>query len=129
MIKQLLLIALLIPIPAMGHDWDHDEWVIKTARIDNELATCFIYLRDDDLESFRATCDIHDLATQHYDAISEYHTHKFISHPLMSDFTYFVEHLPPVLGPMVARNFLMTTTIDMAIMTLYLAEQIYITDK
>lgn len=130
MIKHILLMTLLlVPTHASAHDWNYDTWAIRTATIDNELADCFMYLRDEEFEPFRASCDIHDLATQHYAAISEYHTHKFMSHPIMSDTEYFIEHLPPVLGPIVARNFLMTSTIDMAIMTLYLAEQIYMVEK
>ena len=114
---------------AHSHEWDYDAWVIKTATIDNKIGSCFILLRDNDLETFKQTCDIHTLAVQHYTAIEEFHREKFIAHPIMSDVEYVLEHMPPVLGPMVARNFYESVRVDVAIMTIYLADLIYVSDK
>lgn len=129
MIKRLLLIgALLVPTSAMSHDWDYSDWLERTVHNDQALGRCYLHLINNDTDTFTDECDIHAMATTHADSLAEFYAAKE-NHPGMTDVEFITEHFNPLFVSHVKRNFELMNRVDVAIMTLYLADRIYITNK
>lgn len=129
MIKRLLLIgALLVPTSAMSHDWDYIGWLERTVHNDQALGRCYLHLINNDVDTYTDECDIHAMAMTHADSLAEFYASKE-NHPGMTDVEFITEHFDPLFVPHVNRNFKLMYRVDNAIMTLYLAEHIYIRNK
>ncbi len=90
MIKQLLLIAALVPIPASAHDFDQHQWLQRW--IDNRIniIKC-LRLAEHDIHTFRAQCNIDAMGTIENKEFAVYQAERLV-HPLDNDMRFIVDH-------------------------------------
>ena len=92
MIKQLILITALLPVPAMAHEWESDYWIDKMSRNHLKIGDCFAAaVLNGDVVTFRQSCSLHSMAYTENSMRTEYEAAR-LHHPLMSDVEFVANH-------------------------------------
>ena len=122
MIKQLILIAALLPGTAASHEWDQDYWLERMARNHVKTADCYkTFFHDEDVYTFRSQCSVHSMGSTENKVMKEYYAEK-LHHPLASDREFLTEHFELQYVDPILEQIQMVPRINAAIMGLYLAE-------
>lgn len=90
MIKQLLLIAALVPTASAAHDFDQDKWLQQWLGNRIDIGKC-LKLTETDIPAFHSTCDLDAMVTIENKKNARYRAEKLV-HPLDDDLTFITEH-------------------------------------
>ena len=124
MIKQLILIAALLPGTAAAHDWNQVYWLERLARNHLKTSECYKTLfKDEDIMTFRSQCSVHAMGYTENKIMKEYYAEK-LHHPLASDREFLTEHFEIQYVDQILEQIHLVPRINMAIMGLYLAEAV-----
>ena len=122
MIKQLILVAALLPGTAASHDWNADYWLERLARNHIKTADCYkAFFKDEDVYTFRSQCSVHTMGYTENKIMKEYYTEK-LHHPLASDREFLTEHFEIQHVEQILEQIHLVPRINVAIMGMYLAE-------
>lgn len=122
MIKQLILIAALLPGTAASHEWKQDYWLDRLARNHLKTADCYgVIFRDEDIMTFRSQCSVHTMGYTENKIMKEYYAEK-LHHPLASDREFLTEHFEIQYVDEILEQIQLVPRINVAIMGMYLAE-------
>ncbi len=129
MIKQLILIAALLPATASAHEWGHEYWLDRLARNHLKTADCYSAIfADEDIVTFRSQCSVHTLGYTENKVMKEYYAEK-LHHPLLSDREFIAEHFEIQYVEQILEQVQFVSRINVAIMTMYIAEGLTRNDK
>ena len=124
MIKQLILIAALLPGTASAHEWNQNHWLDRLARNHLKTADCFATVfREEDIMTFRSQCSVHTMGYTENKVMKEYYTEK-LHHPLSTDREFIAEHFEIQYVEQILEQIQMVPRINVAIMGMYLAEAV-----
>ncbi len=91
-IKQLILIAALLPASAMAHEWEAGYWLERMDRNHTKIGDCFqAAVVDGDTVTFRQSCSLHSMGYTENSVYAEYQAAR-LHHPLMSDAEFIANH-------------------------------------
>ena len=122
MIKQLILIAALLPGTAASHEWKQDYWLERLARNHLKTADCYMtFFKEEDIVTFRSKCSVHTMGYTENKVMKEYYTEK-LHHPLASDREFLTEHFEIQYVDQILEQIHLVSRINVAIMSMYLAE-------
>ena len=91
MIKYITLIALLLPFPALSHDWDQHQWLDTLLTNHITVGDCWKTLNDGDTVTFREKCSPTIMGHIEDKVMAEYHIARAV-HPNISDIEFFELH-------------------------------------
>jgi len=89
--KYILLMALLLPAPAMAHDWDQFEWLDTLLRNHIKVVDCWGLVNDQDMITFRDECSLWSMGTTENRVTIQYDAAR-AHHPEQSDIEFFEQH-------------------------------------
>ena len=90
MIKQIVLIAALVPIPAAAHDWDQQQWLQRWLDNRVNIGEC-LHLSVKDIPAFHRDCDLDAMVIIENKENARYRAEKLV-HPLDDDLEFVTEH-------------------------------------
>jgi len=130
MIKKLLLIAALVPIPATAHDFNQHQWLQRWLDNRIDIGNC-LKLSETDIPAFRAQCDLHAMGTIENKEFAVYQAERLV-HPLDNDMQFILDHYPDAPEDWIwgiYRNVEITHAFHAAIINMYIVEGLTRNDK
>jgi len=95
MIKYITLIALLLPFPALSHEWGQDQWLLRLLDNHINIADCWKTLNDGDTITFRDKCSPAIMGHIENKEVAEYYAARR-RHPALSNIEFLTLHFPDV---------------------------------
>ena len=124
MIKQLILVAALLPGTAASHEWKQHYWLDRLARNHIKTADCYhVIFSEEDIMTFRSQCSVHTMGYTENKVMKEYYAEK-LHHPLASDREFIAEHFEIQHVDQILEQVQFVSRINVAIMSMYLAEAV-----
>lgn len=134
MIKQMILIAALLPASVHAHEWRQDYWLERLSRNHMKIGECYdVFINNEDRKAFDKDCSLHTMGYVENKLLAELKLAR-LHHPLMSDVEFVAHHfgdsftIPDQV--LILENIRIIETIAMrAIITMHIAEGLTRNDK
>ena len=130
--KYILLMTLLLPAPAMAHDWDQFEWLDTLLRNHIKVVDCWELVNDQDMITFRDECSLWSMGTVENRVAAQYDAAR-AHHPEQSDIEFFEQHFAGEYSDQqvdaIRRNMFMVNQVVAIIVGMHIAEGLTRNDK
>ena len=130
--QYILSIALLLPAPAIAHDWNQFEWLDTLLRNHIKVVDCWGLVNDQDMETFRDECSLHTMGAVENRVAAQYDVAR-ARHPEQSDMEFFEQHFAGEYSDeqviAIRNNMFMVNQVVAIIVGMHIAEGLTRNDK
>ena len=130
--KYILLMTLLLPVPAMAHDWEQFYWLDTLLRNHIKVVDCWGLVNDQDMVTFRKECSLWSMGSTENKLMAQYAAAR-AHHPEQSKIEFFEQHFAGEYSDeqvvAIYSNMSLVTQVEAIIMGMHIAEGLTRNDK
>ena len=129
--KYILLISLLLPVPAMAHDWEQDYWLETLLRNHMKVMDCWGAVNDEDMITFRQKCSLWSMGSTENKSMEIYWAAR-AQHPDLNRLEFialhFTDHTDEDIWA-ISENMTLMHKVHAIIVGMHIAEGLTRSDK